>query len=305
MGVLRTIGPVARGQHGLITTEQLRHAGISPGQQRWLVVDGALVAIRTSVYRMAGVAPTWQQSALAAVLAAGPGAVASHATAAALWDLQAVDRHPSGPLHVTAPRRIRMTGVSAHRQLLPPGFLRTRRGIPVTSAERTIFDLSGSLAAGELGGCVDDALRRRLIRLERLRRLVEEASGRGRRPTRALRQVLADRIPGYDPGGSDSERRMDRLWDRLGLPPAERQYAVSAGGHRYVLDRAIPDLKIGVEWNGFGTHGSRSGFDHDSDRRADLTAAGWHMVDFTSRSSPDRLVAAVTGAIAARQTAGD
>src|SRR5947209_5774960 len=115
-----------------------------------------------------------------------------------------------------------------------------------------------------------------------------------------MRVVLADRFGPYDPGGSDWERDMDRLWDRLRLPAAMRQYPVTANGHRYVLDRAIPHLKIGIEWNGFATHGLRSSFDYDSDRRADLTAAGWHMVDFTSRSSPERMMAAVLGAVDSR-----
>jgi hypothetical protein len=154
------------------------------------------------------------------------------------------------------------------------------------------------LDPGALGLCLDDGLRRGLLRLDQLRVLVERSAARPF--VRPLRQVLADRSDGYDPGGSDWERHMDRLWDKLGLPSARRQYPVTANGHRYVLDRAIPELKIGVEWNGFETHGTRSGFDYDSDRRADLTAAGWHMVDFTSRSDPDRLVAAVHGAIRTR-----
>jgi very-short-patch-repair endonuclease len=56
-----------------------------------------------------------------------------------------------------------------------------------------------------------------------------------------------------------------------------------------VIDRAIPELRIGVEWNGRQTHGSRSGFDYDSDRRADLIAAGWLIVDFTANSSAARI----------------
>jgi hypothetical protein len=306
MSTLLAVARDARRQHGLVTIGQLRQAGISRGQLRRLIADGAVTEVRRRVYRMAGVPATWPQIVLAAVLAGGPDAVASHTTAAALWELLPVDRHGDGTLHVTAPRQLRLAGVSSHVQLLDAGSRRTRMGIPVTAPERTIVDLAGTLASDQLGRYVDDALRRRLIRLERLRRLVDGVSGPGRQPTRPLRLVLADRLPGYDPGGSEWERRMDRLWERLGLPPSERQYPVSAGGRRYVLDRAIPELKIGIEWNGFETHGStRSAFDHDSDRRADLTAAGWHMVDFTSRSEPERLMAAVTGAIRSRNELSD
>jgi len=45
--------------------------------------------------------------------------------------------------------------------------------------------------------------------------------------------------------------------------------------------------------------GTRSGFDGDSDKRADLTAEGWHMVDFTSRSSQEWICRAVLAAVAA------
>ena len=55
--------------------------------------------------------------------------------------------------------------------------------------------------------------------------------------------VLADRIPGYDPGDSDWEREMDRRWEAWGLPVAVRQYRVRANGRTYRLDRAIPELK--------------------------------------------------------------
>ena len=94
---------------------------------------------------------------------------------------------------------------------------------------------------------------------------------------------------------------MDRRWDELGLPAAVRQHKVWVNGRHYRIDRAIPELKIGVEWNGFATHGTRSGFDKDSDRRADLTAAGWHMIDFTSRSTPQRIGRAVLAAVEGRR----
>jgi hypothetical protein len=194
-----------------------------------------------------------------------------------IWDLKAVGDRVV--LDVTARRQIRLDGIRSH---IVPLSARERirlNGIPITTAERTVLDLAGMLTVTELGGCVDDGLRRRLVRLERLRQLVERAPTCGRRSIRPMRLVLADRPRGYDPGGSDWEREMDRLWDDLGLPPAVRQHPVTANGH------------------GFAAHGGRSAFDYDSDRRADLTAAGWHMMDFTSRSDPDRLVAAVRGAI--------
>jgi hypothetical protein len=297
MNHLATIGTIAARQHGLIAFDQLLQAGVTPGQLRRLVHNGGLVPLRRRVYRLSGALATWPQTVLAAVLASGAGAMASHFTAGALWDLKPSGRS-GGSIHVTAPRQRRLEGVTTHVRTTGPNAIPTRQAIPVTSVERTIFDLASMLDSRSLGLCVDDALRRDLLRLPRLRLLVERSGHH--RFIRPLRRVLADRGVGYDAGGSDWERDMDRLWDKLGLPLSVRQHPVTANGHRYILDRAIPELKVGVEWNGFTTHGTRSAFDYDSDRRADLTAAGWHMVDFTSRSDPGRLVAAVRGAIEIR-----
>ena len=101
----------------------------------------------------------------------------------------------------------------------------------------------------------------------RLHAVVKRHGGGGRRRLAPIQKVLADRIPGYDPGADDWEQRMDCLWDRLGLPPAQRQFRIRAGGHTYRVDRAIVAEKIAVEWDGYDPHGHRSNFDSDSDRR--------------------------------------
>ncbi len=306
MAVDPRLGETADRQYGLITVRQLRSLGISEDRRRRLLVAGMLRPVRRSVYRLMGVPPCWEQSVLAAVLAAGPDAVASYATAGAIWGLKHCWRSAGAEsrLHVTAPRQLRMDGVMGHIALIDRRQRRIHRGIPVTSPEQTVVDLGAALAARELGECVDDALRRGLIRLAQVHDPAETTGGPGRSPATLLHRVLADRIPGYDPGDSDWERQMDRCWEEWGLPPAVRQHRVRVKGRTYILDRAIPALKIGVEWNGFDTHGTRSRFDHDSDRRADLTGDGWHMVDFTSRSSKERICQAVLAAVSQRQALG-
>ena len=215
---------------------------------------------------------------------------------------------PHGPelttVHVSAPRQLRLGGVAGHHRPLPKTSRRVYRSVPVTSPEQTILDLAASLTETQLGECIDDALRRKLIRLDRLHALVVAASGPGRRLIRPVRRALADRGVGYDPGANSWEKAMDRQLDQCGLPGV-RQFRVHVNGRRYRIDRAIPELKIGIEWNGYETHGTRSGFDRDSDKRADLTAAGWHMLDFTPRSSPPRICRAIQAAIEQRQTTWD
>ena len=291
-------------QYGLVSAGQLRDMGLTDEQRRHLLAYGFIRGVRRSVYLMAGVPPCWEQAILAAVMAAGPGAVVSHATAGAWWQLKHCPRETSddGAIHLSSSRQLRLKGVVGHRRPLVAAHQRTYRRVPVTSPEQTIIDLAASLTEAQLGECVDDALRRSLIRLERLRSMVDAAGRAGRRLIRPLRRVLADRIAGYDPGANAWEQGRDRGWDASGLPPSVRQFKVTANGRRYRLDRAIPDLKIGIEWNGFTTHGTRSAFDYDSNKRADLTAAGWHMLDFTSRTPPERMCQAVLAAVQQRQT---
>ena len=66
-------------QHGLLSAPQLRELGFSDHQRRHLIAIGALRPLRRSVYAMAGAPQSWRQTALAAVLAAGPDTVLSHA----------------------------------------------------------------------------------------------------------------------------------------------------------------------------------------------------------------------------------
>lgn len=297
------IDAIGRRQHRLVTLHQLNRLGYSRHAVFRLAGAGRLIPIRRQVYRLCGAAPTWHSSALAAVLAAGEGAVLSHGSAGVLWGL--LDRPPAGAsLHLTLPGQRRLDGVASHRSSLRPGEVTRRDLIPVTGPERTIVDLAGSAPASdpaEVGRLIDEVLRRRLTTPRRLLAAADRHAGSGRRSLVSLRMALADRGIGYDPGANDWERAMDRMWDRMALPAARRQYRIRvAGGISYRPDRAIVEARIAVDWNGYGMHGTRSGFDHDSDRRGRLAAAGWYPLDFTSRSDP-RLICTTVRAVYAER----
>jgi very-short-patch-repair endonuclease len=288
-------------QYGLATTAQLSRLGITRRQLVDLSRAGQVARVRFRVYRLCGVPPSWEMSALAAVLAAGEGAVLSHRSAAVLWGL--LDRHAeTGPLEATAPHQGRLSGVTVHRHRLTPAERTRRAGIPVTTPERTLLDLAESIRdSRELGRLCDEALRRHLVTVNQLHAAVRTHAGPGRRPLAPMHAVLAERVPGYDAGANDWEQRMDRLWDRLGLPAAERQHRVRVGRRTYRLDRAIVELKIAIEWNGLDPHAFRTQLHNDSQRRAELTAAGWRVLDFTTRSRPETICRAVEAAVTERR----
>ncbi len=316
---------LARSQHGLLTRSQLAALGATKKARLSLISHGLLIPVRREVYRCAGTAPSWEGAVLAAVLAAGRdpvtagrdpvtagrgvagrGPVASHVTAAQLWGLVGPDAWPRAPVvHLTSPHQHRLDGVVAHRRTLGPDQVTARRRIPVTSVARTIVDLASEplMTRRRLGSVVDDALRRQILRLADLRALASPPGPAGKPVRRLIREVLADRRPGYAPGANDWERAMDQWWDQVGLPQARRQYRLHASGRKFVIDRAIVDLKIAVEWNGFSHHGDRTGFDRDAERQLALVAEEWIYLPVTTNTSPRAVCQAVAGAVAQRQQA--
>jgi hypothetical protein len=262
-----------------------------------------MTRVRHGVYLLAGVQPTWEIAVLAAVYATGPAAVASHVTAACLWGLfdgRPSDDVPPG-IHMIAPRSGRLEGVVVHRQRLGDRDRTLRSGVPVTSTARTLFDLSSMVDAAQLSRCTDEALRRRLMDLEQLRRLFDQHRGPGRRRLSPLRQVLSERMPGFDPGANEWERRMDKLWDQLGLPAARRQYVITTKGRRYRVDRAVVDVRLAVEWVGTEFHGQRGRYSRDRLRISDLVQAGWDVLEVTPNWTPERLQRTVLVKVAERK----
>ncbi|HVF15082.1 MAG TPA: hypothetical protein VM942_10810 [Acidimicrobiales bacterium] len=94
-----------------------------------------------------------------ACLAAGPGAVASHRSAGALWRLDGLE---PGRIEVTLPGRgeRHLQGVTIHRtRSLAVVEVCRRDGIPVTRPSRTLFDLASVLDRTRLEAAVAAALR--------------------------------------------------------------------------------------------------------------------------------------------------
>jgi hypothetical protein len=138
---------------------------------------------------------------MAAVLAAGKGAVLSHATAATAWAL----RPPgAGAVHVTVPGdpgRKRRAGVRVHRsRTLTPRDATSHRGIPITTPARTIIDLATTISGRRLEQALD---------LADQRRLVDFAELRSRPVPRSLQALLA-RYASPPFTRSELERRSSR-----------------------------------------------------------------------------------------------
>lgn len=260
--------------------------------------SGRWVAVRPAVFGISGVPPSWEQQVRAACLVACDVAVASDLTAGRLWGLKL----PAPEIiEVATPvgRQIRLTGVRHHRRSnFHPGDITRCSGIPATTPARTLVDVSGRVRPERLGPVVDDALRRKLVLLGELRACHERvATGPGRRPTVALRQVIAKRGPGYDPGGSDRELWVMKVLQRAGIRPPVQQHRVFVGAGHYDLDLAFLPEMVGMEFDSWEWHGSYTAFHRDRERTRLLVANGWTMLPITAQTGAADLVRDVKAAL--------
>ena len=286
-GLEEAVGSRARRQHGLLTREQALAAGLSVDQIEHRLESGRWLVVRPGVYLINGTPPSFEQSVLAACLAAGEDIVASHATAALLWGLAATFE-PDG-IHVTGPlpRLCRLDGVIGHRSgKLDPADAGRRAGIPVTSVARTIIDVAGSLPPHRLGPVVDDALRRRILMLPQLRSTAERLRPAPGRSMKAIKAVLEQRLPGFDPGDSDREVWLVEALVGGGFERPTLGHRVRIGHRTYKLDVSYPEQLVAFEYDGWEWHKERTSFDHDRARTRELELAGWMVLRYTSASTP-------------------
>jgi hypothetical protein len=183
----------ARRQHGVLTFDQLRAAGLGPHAIEGRVARGWLRRVHRGVYAV-GALESELTAPTAALAAYGRNAVISHRTAAVIWGL--LPHRPADPIHVTllnANRRGRQ-GVQVHRASTAD--VRRRHGLRLTSPAQTLADLEEDVErayneALVLGLTTHQEVRAYSLQSPALRELVEEVSGMTRsRMERELRALV-------------------------------------------------------------------------------------------------------------------
>jgi hypothetical protein len=124
---------VARRQHGVIARRQLVDLGFTAHAIDHRIAKGRLHPVWRGVYAVGRPELTRQGRWMAAILAAGPGAVLSHSSAAALWQI-ARESALGIEISVCARVRRRRPGITVHRRAnLAHADITRKRGIPVTT----------------------------------------------------------------------------------------------------------------------------------------------------------------------------
>jgi very-short-patch-repair endonuclease len=258
------VGPFTRAEaSGVgVTRRQLQGAGyrrLGSGIYRW-------VGLKES--------PQLMLTAVARRLPAG----AAFSGRSAAW-LHGLDVAPCDPIEVTIPDPSgggRRAGVSVRRTALDRDEIVRRRGLPTTSALRTVVDLGGRDPLTEGVVAADMFLHAGLVSVAALRAYVAEhprAKGIAR-----LRRVVGLAEPKAE---SAMETRLRMLLVLAGLPRPEVQVSIHDDQGR-VLGR--PDLlyrlqRLAIEYDG-GNHRDR--MVDDNRRQNGLVGARFRLLRFTA-----------------------
>jgi very-short-patch-repair endonuclease/predicted transcriptional regulator of viral defense system len=290
------LADLATSQHGVVARGQLRALGFSESAIGRFVAGGRLLRLHRGVYAVGHTALTRDGRWMAAVLAAGPGAVLSHASAAALWEL----RPTTGRPHVTVPRAgaaPRLHGVTVHRARRAIEAT-AHHGIPVTTPARTLADLAEVAPRRALEKALEQAEALRILDVSALDALAAARPGR-RGPTLAARLAHAHDLTATLTR-SELEDAFLRLCARHGLPRPQ----VNARVEGLEVDFSWPAHRLVVEVDGFRHHGTRAAFERDRARDVALTAGGWRVVRFTDRhvkGEPATVAASLARLLSARR----
>ena len=245
---------------------------------------------------------------MGACLAAGPGAAASHRTAAAIHGF---DGFQPGVVEITVPqgrRDFRMEGVIVHSSSYwGAEDIVVVAGIPVSTPERTLCTLAAV--------CPDDAVESALDSAERdgtiVRRDITEAHAdvraRGRTGVAAIGRILTRRAELAGVPHSVLERRMLNLLERHGIPlPACQVTVRRADGKMARLDFAYRDLGLGIEVDGNVAHATPRQRASDNARANDIALRDIRLIRFTYHEvihEPEMVVATVRSHLRARRAA--
>lgn len=311
----RSLGP------GPWTYADLRSLGWTARQLESAVGRGALQRLRLGVYDTttpdtARPVADLQAARMRAILAAlHPRAVLSHESAARLHGMW-LPLGETSVVHVTVPGQPerRATGLRVHGSRLPESLVVTRQGLRVTTVARTAVDLARGLTLPHALVAVDGAVHRSIA----LRRPDADVELRRRAVPAADLQAARDELErAYDsvwtwPGTRVVRAALDladpasespfESWSRgwmvaVGLPrPVVNAEVVGASGAAYAGDFVWRSRRVIGEADGLGKYGRserelREALRAERVRQADLEAAGWRLVRWTT-GEPGRTVVA-------------
>jgi very-short-patch-repair endonuclease len=290
----RVIARIAGRQHGVVTRAELTDAGVTRAEIQARVASGALLREYRGVYRVGHRAPSTEARYMAAVKAAGEGALLAGRAAAHLLGL--VTGRPPAPTVITPkPRRVQGLDTRVCRNLESRDGTIVA-GIPVTTVPFTLVALSPHVTIEELARACHEAG----VRWRTTPRQVEAVLER--RPTapgaKKLRRVLRGDV---HVTLSALERAFLRRLEEADLPLPETNRP--AGGRR--VDCRWPEHRLTVELDSYRYHRSRHAWEQDRRREREAYARGDQLRRYTYGDvfdEPDRMLVELCDLLVGRQS---
>ena len=268
-------------QSGNVARRQLLALGVSRGAIQHELRIGTLVTRYHGVYCQAPARQDPQARIAAAVLAGGPTAAASHASAAYLWGFLPHYGPPPEISLATGDRRPRH--ILTHRcPSLQPRDVTHQRGVPTTTRARTVLDLAPSLSPKQLTRLVNDARRDGHLRADALNDIITRNP---LHPGTKLLKAFADSP--HNPTNSSFEDDFLAFTEKYDLPTPLINTTVNGDK----VDAYFPDHALIVETDGWHFHNDRQAFESDRERDAHQLAHGIATVRITRErleQTPDR-----------------
>jgi very-short-patch-repair endonuclease len=260
--VEQRIARIASGAKGVVTRRELIAVGVTRAQIKRRLRRGSLIRAYEGVYRVGHRAPSVEASYMAAVKAAGEGALLSGIAAAYLLELIKGDA-PAPEVTTRTYRRI--DGVKTRRSPAICHHDATKwRGVPVTTVPRILVDVAGALSFDALARACHVAGIRGTKPEHVDRVLARSPKAKG---ARTLRAILHGDAPILL---SDLEKGFRELLKANGLPlPITNR---PAGAH--YVDCRWPDHRLTVELDSYTYHNSRHAFEQDHRRERDAYERG-------------------------------
>jgi hypothetical protein len=250
------------------TRAEARLAGIADRE----LAGPAYQQLFWGVHISSEVRPTLAIRALAALTIAPSRSVLTHHTAARLWGGTPPE---SSMIHITVPRthRPKVEGVRPHRVVSMPPSVK-RRGLPVTSPERTFLDLGRWCELVDLVVLGDSLVRAKSTTPERLVEAAAAWDGTHQCLLRRAASLVRDKVD------SPMESRLRMLIVLAGLPePVVNFEVVHEDGHvQDRIDLSFPDKQLGIEFDGRHHIEREEQWEGDLLRREDLEDDDWKFV---------------------------
>lgn len=253
-------------------------AGLTDAAIHRVVTSGRWERVLPRAYVVAGAPLTWFTRLAAVKASLDDGFAFSHRTAGALLDLDGV---PKNYVEIVSKGSLRLPGVIVHRTPSVPSLTMHINGFPITSAHRTILDLSAVMPSHRAERALEDALRKKLTSIDRLASEYANACNKGRNGCRRFRRALLRRDHRDGTLQSRMEAKLRRIVRTLPGAAATPQFEVHTADDRYRIDFAYPDIKFGIEAQSIRWHLGEAYFYYDLKRDRKLKRCGWTLLYYS------------------------